>query len=116
MLVAGFQTDKDVHMLVLSFLLFIFRRTSCSSDYFCGRYMEAHPGVRRPGLVWSECGIGNIVVGADSDDGRWHLLGGSFVPAILVSVSNVLQCMWSTVSHYKIAFVLHINEFQMFNS
>lgn len=30
-------------------------------------------------------GIGNIVVGADSDDGRWHLSGGSLVPAILVS-------------------------------
>lgn len=30
-------------------------------------------------------GIGNIVVGADSDDGRWHLTGGSLVPAILVS-------------------------------
>lgn len=31
-------------------------------------------------------GIGNIVVGADSDDGRWHLSGGSLVPAILMAV------------------------------
>lgn len=51
-----FQTDKDVHRLVLRFLLFIFKRTSCSSEYFCGRYMETHPGVRRPGPVWGGCG------------------------------------------------------------
>lgn len=36
-------------------------------------------------------GISNIVAGADSDDGRWHLSGGSLVPAILVSVSNVFN-------------------------
>lgn len=36
-------------------------------------------------LIGVAVGIGNIVVGADSDDGRWHLSGGSLVPAILVS-------------------------------
>ncbi|XP_034309838.2 uncharacterized protein [Magallana gigas] len=57
-------------------------------------------------------GIGNIVVGADSDDGRWHLSGGSLVPAILIGkeknceqdIGTTAKCLF--ISHYTMNWIV----------